>query len=78
MPQGWNKTTIVLIPKVENLERLTKYRMVSLCNVIYRLIQGVGQSLENLVVRHYFSHVVGFCSCAYDDGQCVCLNNIVL
>ena len=35
---GWNSTNIVLIPKVENLEVITQYRPISLCNVVYKII----------------------------------------
>ncbi|XP_073357687.1 uncharacterized protein [Aegilops tauschii subsp. strangulata] len=38
IPDGWNSTNIVLIPKVENLEVITQYRPISLCNVVYKII----------------------------------------
>ena len=36
MPEGVNDTAIVLISKVA--QRLTKYRPISLCNVIYKVV----------------------------------------
>jgi hypothetical protein len=41
MPDGWNETTIVLIPEVKSPNRLTEYRTISLCNVLYKLISKV-------------------------------------
>ncbi|XP_045088740.1 uncharacterized protein [Aegilops tauschii subsp. strangulata] len=38
MPEGVNNTTIVLIPKVDNPQRLSEFRPISLCNVIYKII----------------------------------------
>ena len=38
MPEGVNSTTIVLIPKVANPTKLSEYRPISLCNVIYKII----------------------------------------
>jgi len=38
IPEGWNETTIVLIPKVENPEKVTQFRPISLCNVVYKVI----------------------------------------
>jgi hypothetical protein len=34
IPDGWNDTTIVLIPKIDELELVTQFRLISLCNVI--------------------------------------------
>ncbi|KAK1648056.1 hypothetical protein QYE76_065861 [Lolium multiflorum] len=38
IPEGWNHTTIVLIPKVESPESITQFRPISLCNVVYKVI----------------------------------------
>jgi hypothetical protein len=38
MPEGWNETTIVLIPKVNETEMITQFRPISLCNVLYKII----------------------------------------
>jgi hypothetical protein len=38
IPDGWNNTTIVLIPKIESPEQITQFRPISLCNVVYKVI----------------------------------------
>jgi hypothetical protein len=38
IPEGWNDTTVVLIPKVDNPELITQFCPISLCNVIYKII----------------------------------------
>jgi hypothetical protein len=37
IPKGWNDTTVVLIPKVDDEEIVTQFRPISLCNVIYKI-----------------------------------------
>ena len=36
-----NHTFITLIPKVNNLESMTEFRPISLCNVIYKILSKV-------------------------------------
>ena len=35
---NWNRTTVMLILKVKEPIRITKYRRLSLCNVVYKLV----------------------------------------
>ena len=41
MPIGLNETYICFIPKVKSPEKITKYRPISLYNVIYKLISKI-------------------------------------
>jgi len=38
MPEGVNDTAIVLIPKVAHPEKLSEFRPISVCNVIYKIV----------------------------------------
>jgi hypothetical protein len=41
MPSSLNRTNIALIPKVKNPTRVTEFRPISLCNVMYKVISKV-------------------------------------
>jgi hypothetical protein len=36
MPEGWNDTCVVLIPKVKDPENMKDLRPINLCNVVYK------------------------------------------
>lgn len=38
IPEGWNDTTVVMIPKVDNPDRVAQFRPIRLCNVVYKVI----------------------------------------
>ena len=38
MPEGVNETVIILIPKVDEHVRMTDFRPISLCNVVYKIV----------------------------------------
>ena len=41
LPSGLNETYICLIPKVKNPQKITEFRPISLCNVLYKIIAKV-------------------------------------
>ena len=59
-----NYTNIVLIPKVKNLDKMSDFRRISLCNVIYKIISKVlanklKQLLLEIISLTYSAFVLG-------------------
>ena len=50
-----NHTNIFLIPKVKNLEKMSNFRPISLCNVIYKIISKVMKNKLKQVLPYIIS-----------------------
>jgi hypothetical protein len=50
MPEKWNETVVVLIPKIANPDKLKDLRPISLCNVVYKIVSKVISNRLKLVL----------------------------
>lgn len=73
MPEGVNTTTIVLIPKVDTPTRLTDFRPISLCNVIYKVI---AKCLVNRL-RPMLDELVSSVQSAFVPGRLITDNALI-
>ncbi len=55
MLQSINHTYITLIPKVKNPERVTEFRPICLCNVLYKIISKVLANCPKVILPHIIS-----------------------
>jgi hypothetical protein len=56
MPDGFNETTIVLIPKSKNAYHLKDFRPISLCNVLYKVVAKCIVNRLRLLLQDLISH----------------------
>ena len=55
IPEGWNDTMIVLIPKVNNPTLVSQFRPISLCNVVYKVISKMQASRLRSILSEVIS-----------------------
>ena len=68
-----NHTHVILIPKVKNLEAVTEFRPISLCNVIYKIISKVLANRLKIILPQ----IVSESQSAFVPGRLI-TNNILV
>ncbi|KAK3200122.1 hypothetical protein Dsin_023537 [Dipteronia sinensis] len=73
-----NNTVISLIPKIKNPIRISDYRPISLCNVIYKIIvvDDIAKAITNRF-RHALGGIISETQCAFIPGRLISDNTIV-
>lgn len=60
-----NKTFITLIPKKEDVSFMKDFRLINLCNVVYKVITR----LLSLRIRSYMTHLIEPCQPSFVPDQ---------
>ena len=52
-----NKTNITLVPKIKNLIKMTDFRPISLCNIVYKLISKLLANRFKIIITQIISEI---------------------
>lgn len=58
MPAAVIETVLVLIPKVKNLQELSQFRPIALCNVLYKMCSKVIAMLDEIISKEQSAFVL--------------------
>ena len=67
IPDGWNETAVVLIPKVECPELISQFTPIRLCNVVYKVISKV---LSNRL-KVLLPYIISLTQSAFVSGRLI-------
>lgn len=73
IPDGWNDTAIVMIPKVNSPEKVTQFRPISLCNVVYKVISKMIAARLKIIL----SEIISTTRSAFVPGRMITDNILV-
>jgi hypothetical protein len=73
IPEGWNDTMVVLIPKTDDPELVTQFCPISLCNVIYKIISKLLDGRLKEILPEVISHMQS----AFVSGRLITDNVLV-
>ena len=61
IPDGWNDTAIVMVPKVNSPEKITQFRPTSLCNAVYKVISKMIATRLKIILSDTISPTQSAC-----------------
>ncbi|KAK4381552.1 putative mitochondrial protein [Sesamum angolense] len=73
LPPGLNHTHIALIPKCKKPDTLTQFRLISLCNVVYKI---TSKSIANRL-KPLLDNIISSCQAAFVPGRLI-TDNVLL
>lgn len=73
IPQGFNRTFIVLISKVKRPQRMTEFRPISMCNVVYKI---AAKAIANRL-KPSFDSLISPCQSAFVPNRLI-TNNVLV
>jgi hypothetical protein len=73
LPENLNRTTLVLIPKTRNPQEMKEFRLISLCNVLYKICSKV----LALQLREFLDEIIAEEQSAFVPGRLITDNILV-
>ncbi|CAN1820450.1 LINE-1 retrotransposable element ORF2 protein [Linum perenne] len=67
MPEGWNDTHVVIIPKVPNPETVSQFRPISCCNFRYKIISKIMATR----LKEWLPNIISELQAAFTKGRAI-------